>query len=109
MSGYEAVLSIANTLLSQEAIKKGPQSSRNESSRTLQNLSVSTGVYQKGSHQVGASQPPGTAGVLEDIFMNIIYYTLAYPLMMMTQGHETKVFTVYLIFDKAEQLWYIQK
>lgn len=36
--------------------------------------------------------------------MNIIYYTLTYPLIMMTQGHQEKVFTVHLIFDKAGQV-----
>lgn len=47
---------------------------------------------------------PGSAGVLEDSLMNIIYYTLTYPLMMVTQGHQVEVFTLYLIFDKAVQV-----
>lgn len=51
---------------------------------------------------MGASQP-GISVVPEDIFMNIIYYTLTYPLIMMTQDHQEKVFTVYLTFDKAGQ------
>lgn len=52
---------------------------------------------------MGARQPE-TSVVPEDVFMNIIYCTLTYPLIMMMQGHQEKVFIVYLIFDKAGQV-----
>lgn len=52
---------------------------------------------------MGASQP-GTSVFPEDIFINAIYYILTYPLIIMTQGNQEKVFTIYLIFDKAEQV-----
>lgn len=57
---------------------------------------------------MGASQP-GTSVVPEDIVMNIIYYTLTYPLIMMTQDHQEKVFTAYLTFDKAGQVMVYSK
>lgn len=36
--------------------------------------------------------------------MNTIYYTVTYPLIMMTQGNQMKVFSIYLNFDKAGQV-----
>lgn len=36
--------------------------------------------------------------------MNSIYYILTYPLMTMTQGHQVRVFTLYLIFGNAVQV-----
>ena len=58
---------------------------------------------RRGSHNVGACQP-GTSELPEDVFMNIIYYTLTYPLIMMTQGNQKKVLSIYLNFDKAGQV-----
>ena len=52
---------------------------------------------------LGRSQP-GISELPEDIFMKTIYYTVTYPLIMMTQGNQMKVFSIYLNFDKAGQV-----
>ena len=63
-------------------------------------------MYPKRRHKAGASQP-GTAVVLEVVFMNIIYCALT--LVMMTQGHQAKIFIAYMIFDKTEHVVVIFK